>query len=187
MVFLLIVVASISFSCRDSYTPHPYGYFRIYLPEHEYKIADTLNLPYQFYISNTARIKTRPAEGEMYWIDILYPQLNGSIHCSYKGIDNNLFELSEDARRFVYAHSNIADGINEHYFEHPEKSVYGVLYDLQGNVASPVQFVVTDSVKHFFRGALYFNNKPNKDSIAPVVSYVRTDIVRLMESFEWER
>ena len=98
----------------------------------------------------------------------------------------NLRELSEDARRFVYAHSDRADDISERLYEHPERHVYGLLYDLKGNVASPVQFTATDSTRHFFRGALYFNNVPNKDSIAPMLDYVRQDIIRLMESFEWE-
>jgi len=71
-------------------------------------------------------------------------------------------------------------------FENPEKKVYGILYDLTGNTASSVQFVLTDSTKHFFRGALYFENVPNKDSIAPMSAYIREDVIRLMESFEWK-
>ena len=65
--------------------------------------------------------------------------------------------------------------------------VYGILYDLTGNTASSVQFILTDSVKHFFRGALYFENVPNKDSIAPMSAYIREDVIRLMESFEWKK
>jgi gliding motility-associated lipoprotein GldD len=80
----------------------------------------------------------------------------------------------------------MADGIGEKVFENKDKDVYGILYDIKGNTASSIQFVLTDSVKNFFRGALYFDNVPNKDSIAPVVSYLREDIVRLMESFEWK-
>ena len=63
--------------------------------------------------------------------------------------------------------------------------MYGILYQIKGNAASQVQFLLTDSVKHFLRGALYFNNRPNKDSIAPVANYITEDIVRLMETAEW--
>jgi gliding motility-associated lipoprotein GldD len=98
-----------------------------------------------------------------------------------------LYELSEDARKYVYKHSVKADGISERVFEHPEKKVYGVFYDITGNAASSVQFTLTDSTQHFVRGALYFNNVPNKDSIAPMVDYIREDMVRLMESFEWKK
>ena len=65
--------------------------------------------------------------------------------------------------------------------------MHGILYDLKGNTASNVQFVLTDSTKHFFRGALYFNNVPNKDSIAPMSDYIREDIIHIMESFEWKK
>lgn len=172
-------------ACRKTYTPRPYGYYRVELPEHGYRPLPDAKLPYRFDLSTQAEAVPRRAEGERYWIDIAYPALNAKIHCSYKPIRDNLFELSEDARRFVYAHSDRADGIAEHFFEHPDRRVYGLLYDLRGNVASPVQFVATDSVRHFFRGALYFNNVPNKDSIAPMLDYVREDIVHLMETFEW--
>jgi len=50
-----------------------------------------------------------------------------------------------------------------------------------------VQFVLTDSVDYFFRGALYFDTRPNKDSIAPVLDFIYQDIVTLMESFEYKK
>ncbi len=186
--FFLFTVLSLSYSCKKSYIPRPYGYYRVDLPEHKYRILDTLSLPYHFEYSDYAVIAPRQKENEKYWLDIQYPMLNASIHCSYKQIDNNLLELSEDARNFVYsAHSSQADAIGEPRFENPYEDVYAVLYDLRGNVASPIQFVVTDSVRHFFRGALYFDNVPNKDSIAPMLEYVREDIKYLLETFEWKK
>ena len=94
--------------------------------------------------------------------------------------------MLEDTRKIVYKHSVRADGIAEKVFNHPEKNVHGILYDLKGNTASSLQFVLTDSTHHFFRGALYFNNVPNKDSIAPMAEYIREDVINLMESFEWK-
>lgn len=176
-----------SSSCRKAYIPRPYGYFRVYLPEHEYRMVDTLNLPYRFEMAKIAHVEPRTEEGERYWIDVKYPMLNASIHCSYKPVYGNLLELSEDVRRFVYTHVSRADGIAEDRIDFPEYKVYSILYGLRGNVASPVQFVITDSVHHFFRGALYFENVPNKDSIAPMVEYVHRDIIHLIETFEWMR
>ena len=93
----------------------------------------------------------------------------------------------EDTRKIVYKHSVRADGIGEKAYDHKEKNVHGILYDLKGNTASSVQFVLTDSSRNFFRGALYFNNIPNKDSIAPMSDYIREDIIHIMESFEWKK
>lgn len=183
--YFTILLLLLSVSCRQSYTPRPYGYYRVTIPAHAYKPVQHQALPYRFDISQLSEATPHPMQGENYWLDIRYPSLKADIHCSYKTITGNLAQLSEDARRFVYAHSDRADNIAEHLFEHPERRVYGILYDLKGNVASPVQFVITDSTRHFFRGALYFETVPNKDSIAPMLEYVREDIVHLMESFEW--
>ncbi len=68
----------------------------------------------------------------------------------------------------------------------PEKNVYGTVYEIAGDAASSIQFFLTDSTKHYLRGALYFNAQPNKDSLAPLINFVREDIVVLIESFEWK-
>lgn len=186
-IALIICLASLMGSCNKTSIPRPYGYFRVYLPEHAYRTIDTLNLPYRFDLPKNVRLIYRKTEGEIYWIDLYYPKLNATIYCSYKPVKGNLAELLEDTRKIVYKHSVRADAISEKVFDHPEKSVHGILYDLKGNTASSVQFILTDSTRNFFRGALYFNNVPNKDSIAPMSNYIREDVIKIMESFEWKR
>lgn len=183
---LIFGFAFLLFACGETSIPRPYGYFRVDLPEHHYRTIDTLGLPYRFDVPSNAKIISREANGEKFWIDINYPTLNASVYCSYKPVKGNLIDLLEDTRKIVYKHSIKADGIGERVFDRNEKNVHGILYDLKGNTASSVQFVLTDSTRNFFRGALYFNNVPNKDSIAPMSNYIREDIIRLMESFEWK-
>ncbi|MDD4991073.1 MAG: gliding motility lipoprotein GldD [Paludibacter sp.] len=184
---LLIICVTVLASCGETMIPKPYGYFRVDLPAHTYRTIDTLGLPYRFDLPKTAQIISRHADGEKYWIDLYYPQLNACIYCSYKPVKGNLINLLEDTRKIVYKHSIKADGIGEKVFEKPDKNVYGILYDLKGNTASSVQFILTDSTRNFFRGALYFNNVPNKDSIAPMAEFIREDVIRMMESFEWKK
>lgn len=186
-ISIIIMAVGLLSSCGDVSIPRPYGYFRVDLPNHTYRTIDTLNLPYHFDISNYATMISRKVSGEKFWIDLDYPKLNASVYCSYKPVNNNLLGLLEDSRKIVYKHSVKADGISERFFENKEKKVYGIFYDLKGNTASSVQFVLTDSVEHFFRGSLYFNNVPNKDSIAPMSDFIRADLIRLMESFEWKK
>ena len=50
---------------------------------------------------------------------------------------------------------------------------YGMVYEIEGNAASPVQFYITDNKKHFLRGAAYFSVKPNYDSILPAAFYLK--------------
>jgi gliding motility-associated lipoprotein GldD len=56
---------------------------------------------------------------------------------------------------------------------------------MKGNAASPAQFYVTDSVRNFLRGSLYFNHTPNADSIAPAANYVLQDMIHMIETLEW--
>ena len=61
-----------------------------------------------------------------------------------------------------------------------------MLSEVKGNVASPAQFYVTDSVNHFLTGSLYFLAKPNYDSILPAADYLQKDIKRIMETVTWK-
>lgn len=183
LILLFTGALALLFVSCTNYTPKPRGYFRIDLKD---KVYDTAHIaePVIFeYPSNVARIVQHRGEEEFF--DIVYPAYNARVYCSYKSINGNFYEISEDSRKFVYKHVVKADAISEQPYENPEKNMYGILYEIKGNAASQVQFLLTDSVKHFLRGALYFNNRPNKDSIAPVAEYITEDIVRIMESAEW--
>ena len=170
----------------SGYSPKPRGYFRIDLPEKTYQLFNEPGYPYIFEYANIARVIPKGGNlRDSFWIDIAYPQLNARIYGSYKKIENNFREVSEDSRTFVYKHTVKADGITEQPYIDEERKVYGILYELRGNTASGIQFILTDSIRHFFRGALYFNAAPNKDSIAPVAAFVREDIIHLIETLEW--
>ena len=169
--------------------PRPRGYFRIDLPEHTYSdfhaVPAFSAYPYSFEQSRQAAVSVHPEQGEHYWVDLCYPRLNARIHCSYKPVAGNLRELSDDAQRFVYNHAGKATSIPEQGYDNPEARVWGVYYELRGNTASPCQFYLTDSIGHFFRGALYFDCAPNQDSLAPVTAWLEEDVRHLIETFRW--
>ena len=183
-------------SCSRGNTPKPYGYYRIATPDTAYtdfqnSILNSqfsiLNYPYTFALSRNAVVQPRTDVDEPYWINIVYPSLNATIHCSYKPVRNNLRELTNDALEFVYRNASFATAIPEQEYMHPEAHVYGVLFDLEGNTASSCQFFVTDSTRHFFRASVYCNCPPNADSLAPVYQYIRTDVIKMVETFEWTK
>ena len=95
--------------------------------------------------------------------------------------------MINDSHHFTYRHTIKADAIDEMLYMFPEKKVYGLYAEVEGNAASPVQFLLTDSTRNFVRGSLYFNAEPNSDSIAPVVDFIRKDIIHLMETMEWKK
>ncbi len=184
--FQLCIILIFAFSCKNNPTPKPRAYFRISFPEHKYDSLEN-TYPYFFEYPEYAKIELdKSPTAEPYWINIHYPEYKGKIHISYKEVHDNLAQMLEDNRKLAYKHSIKADAIGEKLFLAPEKNVYGILYDIRGDAASSVQFFLTDSVRNFLRGSLYFNTIPNKDSLAPVVDFVKEDIMHMMETFEWK-
>ena len=149
---------------------------------------DSTALPYRFEIPVYSKlVPDNERLAEPFWVNLLIPKNKAEINLSYKRVDNNLMKLIEDARTMAYKHSIMADAINERVFINPEKKVYGIIYLIEGNSASPLQFYLTDSTKHFLRGALYIREVPNIDSIRPVINFLTPDIIHLIETTEWTR
>ena len=176
-ILLLIGLACVS-ACTSEYTPKPRGYFRIEFPEKNYRTYAS-NCPYSFEYPVYANIVpdsmgvVKPC-----WIDVKYPAMNGRIHLSYQAISSKKMfnELIEDSRSFAFRHTIKATAIDEANITYPDKKVYGILYAIDGNTASSVQFFLTDSTKNYLRGALYFNERPQLDSIQPVLDFIKKDI-----------
>lgn len=180
-LFLLLAV-----SCKKEYTPKPRGYFRIEFPEKAYAKIDSAALPYRFEIPVYSKlVADKERLAEPYWTNLKFPRNKAEVHLSYKTVDNNLRELTEDARTLAYKHSVKADAINERVFINTKKKVYGTIYMIDGNAASPLQFFLTDSTTHFLRGALYISEVPNIDSIRPVIQFLTPDVIHLIETTEW--
>ena len=182
----LILLSVLLVSCTGPTTPKPYGYYRITVPDTAYVDfeAQHPNYPYSFALSQNAVVQ--PRTDEPYWINLFYPALDATVHCSYKPVQKNLRALTDDALEFVYRNASHANSIPERGYSHPEAKVYGVLFDLEGNTASSCQFFITDSTRHFFRASVYCNCPPNADSLAPVYEYLRKDVVKMVETFEWK-
>jgi gliding motility-associated lipoprotein GldD len=181
-----LVVTLIITGCNENYTPRPKGYFRIELPPKTYAPASLGSCPYSFELPSYATVVNySDSVSEPCWKYIRFPVFNGEIFLSYKKINNNVSAYIEDARTLAYKHSVKADAIDETFIETPGK-VYGIIYDIGGNAASSVQFYATDSINHFLRGALYFNVPPQPDSLAPVIQYLRQDIIRMISTTEWK-
>ena len=63
--------------------------------------------------------------------------------------------------------------------------ITGIFFRVGGNAATAKQFFVTDSVKHFLRGALYFDATPNADSLSVVNDFLEVDMKHLINSLKW--
>jgi gliding motility-associated lipoprotein GldD len=189
-IFLLIVVVC---SCRQVTVPKPKGYFRIDFPARRYIIFNGSDihgryLPLSFEYPAYGKITFQTEfESEPGWFDIDFPGYRARIYLTYKDIKNDLENLMDQSYKMdVKNHITKADAINENVISNPEHKVYGILYDLKGSTATAVQFFATDSVKHFFRGSLYFAAEPNPDSLAPSIAFFREDITHMIETLRWK-
>ena len=122
------------------------------------------------------------------WFDKVIPEFDAKVHFTYSPLSTseNLDKLKTDAFTMVEKHNIKAKYIEEI----PVKNQYGAsgfLFNLEGEAASPCQFYLTDSTKHFVRGSLYFNTKALPDSLAPITAFLRKDIDHIIGTMKWKK
>jgi len=185
--FILIFLSIIFTSCGEDTMPKPTGYFRIDLPEKEYRPTnDSIPFPFQFELPQYAAINLQRTKESPNFFDVDFTRYGARIHFSYIPVDSNANRLLEESRRLAYEHTVKAQEINEELIQNEPFNVYGTYYSIKGNTASSDQFFMTDNTNHFIRGALYFNVAPNPDSLGPVHDFIKKDIIHLIETFKWK-
>ena len=203
LVYLLV-------TCNEPYSSKKRGYFKIDFPEHRYKTFDTAGFPYAFEYPEYATIMQDSTYFDStpenpYWINVDMDRFHGKIFLSYKDIGGrvvfkvkgadgqyhdsvgtNIFDnLVGDAYTLTSKNEFIASSIHDSLFVNPS-GVSGIIFQVGGNAATPLQFFMTDTASHFLRGALYFEATPNADSLRPVVDFVKEDIFHMIRSFRWK-
>ncbi len=176
-----ILLSAVLTSCKDDVLPKPKSFLNLEYPMAEYHRFQN-DCPYSFAISKESSIEFENGCKAL----ISYPNLHANVHITYRRVQNDLDEILQEVDRLTTKHTIKADAIIPHPFENAEKKVYGVLFDVQGESASNVQFHLTDSSKHVVTAALYFKIQPNYDSIYPAVDFIKNDMMKMMETFEWK-
>jgi gliding motility-associated lipoprotein GldD len=169
-------------SCEEDVTVKPNAMLRLEYPQADFERIET-ECPYSFEKNTEAIVDVNEACG----MRIYYPSMKATLFLTYREItDNNLRGLLADAQKLVYDRNAQARGIPQYPFANEGANTYGTLYEINGDVASQSKFYLTDSIQNFLVGALYFEVKPNFDSIYPAVEYMREDIRHLMETVSWK-
>lgn len=206
---LIIALSLTALACNSPFTPKPRGYFRIDMPERKYRLFDQPGFPYSFEypvygeIGRDSTIFDESPDNP-YWINIDFPQFAGRVYLSYKTVGGNsvyklkgpsgyrdsvvrnTFEgLRDEAFRMSFKHSLKASSIDDSLFR-TANGISGVYFSVGGNAATANQFFVTDTSRHFLRGALYFDASPNSDSLAPVNDFLREDLRHIISTFRWK-
>lgn len=193
--FLLIVLSFCTFiaACNSDYSSgKKRGYFKIGFPEKKYQLFDKPGYPYQFEYPVYANVIKDSTffddKAEDWWVNIDIPEFHGRIYVSYKTINanNNFDSLVNDAYKMATRqHITMSTGIFDSLI-HTPGGVSGMYYSLDGNTATANQFYLTDSVKHFLRGALYFDAAPNADSLGIVNDFLKKDLLHLINTLKWK-
>ena len=167
-------------ACSDNYTPKPRAFFKFDLPAKEYERTDA-NCSFSFEkpVYSILRMKDQNC-----FFNLEFPDQKAVLHITYLALEQNLLEHIEESRSLAYKHDMMADAISESVYINYEDKVYGLLYDYEGVTATATQFYLTDSINHFFRGALYFNTEVT-DSLLPINNFLKDDIRHIIETFSW--
>ncbi|HEX7846997.1 MAG TPA: hypothetical protein VF476_14445 [Chitinophagaceae bacterium] len=190
---LILVLIAFLVACNSDYAPKQKGYFKINFPEKKYQSFDQAGYPYSFEYPVYAKvIKDSTFFDDVtenpWWINIDLPQFAGRIYISYKEIAgrNKFDSLVNDAFKMAYRkHTDISTGIDDSLMQ-TANGVEGIYFSLRGNTATANQFFLTDSTKHFLRGALYFDTAPNADSLGIVNDFLKKDLLHLINSLKWK-
>jgi len=189
-LILLMIILAASCGSEQLYNPKPRSFPKIDFPEKEYTTFDEGYCSFNFEYPAYAKIAKDKFffEGkpkDECWFDLHLPPFNGDLHCSYISLDDRTHfdKMVNDAFTLVGKHNVKAQFRDD--FPIQKENVSGMLFELKGDVASNLQFYLTDSVNHFFRASLYFNSKVYPDSIAPIYDFVKEDVLKIIETFEW--
>lgn len=180
-IIILFIITLTVVSCKDDVVPKPASYLRLDYAEAKYVNFEN-QCPFAFEINADAVIKGEKDCGFV----ISYPKMKATIYLTYKPVNNDINKLLKDAQKLTYEHVIKADDILEQPYLNPNKKAYGMFYQVDGNAATNSQFYITDSIKHFVTGSVYFYAKPNFDSIMPAASYIKNDMQHLMETIKWK-
>ena len=142
---------------RHEPVPKPRAQLRLEYPPHDYVRFDEPRYPFTFQRSVFTKVEVKSDTA----FNLYYPQMNARIYMTYAPVHGNLHKLLADADKLTYKHAVKADNFQHKIYEDPSRRVFARMSMVSGNAASPLQFLVTDSTRHFITGSLYFRAVPN--------------------------
>ena len=194
MKYLVIIISIVFSSCGGDniIQPRPHQYPRIEFPEQSFAEFSNTDCPFTMDIPGYADITKKKLlfgeeEADPCWFDLDMSRFNATVHCSYYAINEeyNFDKLVNDAFTMASKH-NIKASFREEYSIKNKHNASGLIFLIKGPVATPFQFYMTDSTNHFLRGSLYFNDRVDIDSIAPVIDFIQEDLDAMLASIQWK-
>ena len=176
-IVILLIACNTDAIDETDYTPKPKAFVKLDFPEKVYEKSDS-DCPFIFDVPLYGILEKKDQEC---FYDLNFPNQNGILHITYFPIKDNLLEHTEESRKYAYEHKVVGVGS----ISNSSLTAHGIFYDFDQTSAKAAQFHLTDSINHFFFGALYFNTEVC-DSILPINIFLKEDILHLIETFHWK-
>ena len=187
-LFLLFLAGC---SNQGDISPRPRAYPRVIYPERHLTTYDQPDCPFTFSFPDYFTLMRDSTYFDEFidnpcWFNLRSDQFNADVHCTYTSFSSytQFQQLVQDAFKLANEQNKRASYIEDFKIILPN-GTSGMAFNMEGPSASPFQFFLTDSVRHFFRGSLYFNSRPNPDSLRPVTEYDQEDLTGIIQSFSW--
>jgi gliding motility-associated lipoprotein GldD len=179
-------------ACNTPYVSKKRGYYNIDLPQRQYQLFNDPTLPYSFeypvyanIVQDTTYFDNNPEN--TFWRNIDFPMFKAKVFLSYKQVGGKaLYKLKQasgvykdtiainvfdkmvtDAFTLTNKNDVISNSIKDSVIK-TSNGIGGIFFKVGGNAATAKQFFLSDTTRHFLRGALYFDVTPNADSLKPV-------------------
>ena len=172
------------FSCKENNLPKQNGFLRIEFKEPYYSIYEETDTSFNFYYNSNSTDLDQIGNNQFLFD---YSDINLYLNLSFYNIKNNhdLEKKVGDFSLILDTHTKKSNGVILREYDNDNRRIFGKLYEIKGDVASPVQFYLTDSISNFISGSVNLKFKSNYDSIFPSIQYVKNDILVLFESINW--
>jgi len=154
----LLGVLIIMLACNEPAPalPKPRIYPKVIYPEKKFKQFSESNCPFEMELPVYFEVEKDQGQNEKEaqytcWLDLYSKELNSYLHLSYIPFKNRteFDKLVSDAFEMADKHNIKASNRMESLIENKEEKVYGLLFEIDGPVATPLQFFMTDSTQHF--------------------------------------
>lgn len=181
-IFKFIYFFTLVFSCENNFNlPKPDAYLRIEFNEPKYLNYEDLNSQIDFYYNSSSSSINQISSKS---INLNYENLGMSLDLSFNKLssENEVINYITDFNLLLDTHTKRSNGFLVKEFENVEYSTFGKIYEFKGDVASPIQFFITDSLNNFIQGAVNKEISSKYDSIYPSIQYIKNDILVFFES-----
>ncbi len=124
------------------------------------------------------------------WFNITYPRYQAVIHCTLTQTSSTTDMdriLDNRAERMALNTGGAYTEVTDIIPERPHGFTAQMLVTPAGSV-TPIQFLASDGRSHVLSGSMTFRTreKADADSISPIISAVKTDVVELLKSLSAE-